>query len=374
MRYQWRPNIVKKVAINHTWKNKSAAAIRQSYAAQSLLHHQHNTYFNGVATVYQTKRLFGTRDYFIPVDNDSKINLARLQTNFEENSSNLDAAEAYFKQLNREGKYSTVVRLYKSNELQFRRQSNSSHDKVQEQYRYARETMEFLETAINDNKGYNSYSSGSGAGDQNFDWTFLFRNIFMLTIKRVTITGIFFFIMSYIIEKLGQDSMLSKDPKFEIKKAGDIAQRLDDVKGIDEIKDEITNLIKMIKEPEQYRDKGAKLHKGVLFFGEPGTGKTLLARAIAGEAGVNFIFCTGSDFDEMFVGVGAKRVRQLFKKAREESPCIIFIDEIDSLLSGSRRESGEHSSQRATINQILAEMDGFEKNENILLIGATNHQ
>jgi len=95
---------------------------------------------------------------------------------------------------------------------------------------------------------------------------------------------------------------------------------------------------------------GAKLHKGVLFFGEPGTGKTLLARAIAGEAGVNFIFCSGSDFDEMFVGVGAKRVRQLFKKAREESPCIIFIDEIDSLLSGSRRESGEHSSQRATIN------------------------
>ena len=81
-----------------------------------------------------------------------------------------------------------------------------------------------------------------------------------------------------------------------------------------------------------------------MFFGEPGTGKTLLARAIAGEAGVNFIFCSGSDFDEMFVGVGAKRVRQLFKKAREESPCIIFIDEIDSLLSGSRRESGEHSS------------------------------
>ena len=111
--------------------------------------------------------------------------------------------------------------------------------------------MEFLETAINDNKGYNSYSAGSGAaGDQNFDWTFLFRNIFMLTIKRVTITGIFFFIMSYIIEKLGQDNMLSKDPKFEIKRAGDIGQRLDDVKGIDEIKDEITNLIKMIKEPE----------------------------------------------------------------------------------------------------------------------------
>ena len=110
-----------------------------------------------------------------------------------------------------------------------------------------------------------------------------------------------------------------------------------------------------------------------MLFGEPGTGKTLLARAIAGESGVNFIFCTGSDFDEMFVGVGAKRVRALFKEARKQSPCIIFIDEIDSLLAGSRRGNSEHSSSRATINQMLAEMDGFEQNENIMVIGATNH-
>lgn len=112
----------------------------------------------------------------------------------------------------------------------------------------------------------------------------------------------------------------------------------------------------------------------MLLFGEPGTGKTLLARAIAGEAGCNFIFCSGSDFDEMFVGVGAKRIRSLFKEARKHSPCIIFIDEIDSLIGGSRRGGMEHSSSRATINQILAEMDGFEKNENIIVIGATNHQ
>lgn len=115
----------------------------------------------------------------------------------------------------------------------------------------------------------------------------------------------------------------------------------------------------MIQSPDSYRDKGAKLHKGVLLFGEPGTGKTLLARAIAGESGVNFIFCSGSDFDEMYVGVGAKRVRSLFKEARKHSPCIIFIDEVDSLLAGSRRSSGEHSSSRGTINQVLAEMDGF---------------
>ena len=147
------------------------------------------------------------------------------------------------------------------------------------------------------------------------------------------------------------------------------------MKGIDEIKDEVVNLIKMLKDPDKYREKGAKLHKGVMLMGEPGTGKTLLARAIAGEAGCNFIFCSGSDFDEMFVGVGAKRLRQLFKQARTHSPCIIFIDEIDTLLAGSRRTNPiEHSSSRATINQILAEMDGFEKNENIMIIGATNHE
>lgn len=156
--------------------------------------------------------------------------------------------------------------------------------------------------------------------------------------------------------------------------AKSIEQRLDDVKGIDEIKDEITNIINIIKNPQLYSDKGAKLFKGVMLLGEPGTGKTLLARAIAGEAGCNFIFCSGSDFDEMFVGVGARRVKQLFAEARKHQPCIIFIDEIDSLLSGSRRSGTETSSSRGTLNQILAEMDGFEQNNGIMVMGATNHE
>jgi ATP-dependent metalloprotease len=146
------------------------------------------------------------------------------------------------------------------------------------------------------------------------------------------------------------------------------------VKGIDEIKGEIEDLIKMIKNPDEYTEKGAKLHKGVLLFGKPGTGKTLLARAIAGEAGTSFLYCTGSAFDEMYVGVGAKRIRELFDEARKNKPCIIFIDEIDTLLAKSRRYGDEHSSSRGTINAMLTEMDGFTSSENIIVIGATNHQ
>lgn len=130
----------------------------------------------------------------------------------------------------------------------------------------------------------------------------------------------------------------------------------------------------MIKNSQEYTSKGAKLHKGVLLSGNPGTGKTLLARAIAGEAGVTFIYTTGSQFDEMFVGMGAKRVRELFKEARKQTPCIIFIDEVDSLMSKSRRFGVEHSSSRGTLNQLLSEMDGFERNEEIIVIGATNHE
>lgn len=159
-----------------------------------------------------------------------------------------------------------------------------------------------------------------------------------------------------------------------MKTAKDIKQKLSDVKGCDEIKEELENVVKMLKNPDIYREKGCKLHKGIMLFGEPGTGKTLIARAIAGESGCNFIFCTGSDFDEMWVGVGAARIRQLFKEARKQQPCIIFIDEIDSLVSQTRRSSNEGSSSRATINQLLSEMDGFSKNDNICVMGATNHE
>lgn len=167
--------------------------------------------------------------------------------------------------------------------------------------------------------------------------------------KNLLYLGCAFFVFTLIFKNFDKTNMM-ENYKFEVKKAKEINARLSDVKGIDEIKEEIDNLIRMVREPEKYHSKGANLHKGVLLYGAPGTGKTLLARAIAGEAGCSFIYCTGSHFDEMFVGVGAKRIRELFTEAKKHKPCIIFIDEIDTLLSKSRRYNSEHSSSRATIN------------------------
>ena len=161
---------------------------------------------------------------------------------------------------------------------------------------------------------------------------------------------------------------------FDLTFAKDIKHKLSDVKGLREVKEEVVNLIDMIKNPEIFNKVGVKLHKGILLAGKPGTGKTLLAKAIAGVCNVNFLFVTGSDFDETFVGVGAKRVKELFNKARKNIPCIIFIDEIDSLLDKSRRSGGEHSSSRSTLNQFLSEIDGFKNNEGIYIIGATNNE
>src|SRR6059036_1020528 len=146
-----------------------------------------------------------------------------------------------------------------------------------------------------------------------------------------------------------------------------------DVAGIDEAKEEVVEIIEFLKDPRRFQALGARIPKGVLLYGPPGTGKTLLARAVAGEAGVPFFSISGSDFVEMFVGVGASRVRDLFEQAKQASPCIIFMDEIDAV--GRHRGAGlggGHDEREQTLNQLLVEMDGFEMKDNIILIAATN--
>ena len=148
--------------------------------------------------------------------------------------------------------------------------------------------------------------------------------------------------------------------------------KFDDVAGLDEEKGELIEIVDFLKKPEEYIKMGAKIPRGILLYGKPGTGKTLIAKAIAGEAGVPFISMSGSEFIEMFAGLGASRVRKLFQKAKKISPCIIFIDEIDAI--GSRRTSysGAETENNQTLNQLLVEMDGFETNETIIVLAATN--
>ncbi|WP_027364266.1 ATP-dependent zinc metalloprotease FtsH [Desulfotruncus alcoholivorax] len=146
-----------------------------------------------------------------------------------------------------------------------------------------------------------------------------------------------------------------------------------DVAGADEVKEELEEIVEFLKNPKKFNELGARIPKGVLLFGSPGTGKTLLARAVAGEAGVPFFSISGSDFVEMFVGVGASRVRDLFEQAKKNAPCIVFIDEIDAV--GRQRGAGlggGHDEREQTLNQLLVEMDGFEANEGIIIIAATN--
>ncbi|THG97758.1 hypothetical protein EW026_g4300 [Hermanssonia centrifuga] len=146
--------------------------------------------------------------------------------------------------------------------------------------------------------------------------------------------------------------------------------KFSDVHGVDEAKDELQEVIEFLKNPTAFETLGGKLPKGILLTGPPGTGKTMLARACAGEAGVPFFFASGSEFDEMFVGVGAKRIRELFSAARKKQPAIIFIDELDAI--GGKRSNRDQHYLKQTLNQLLVEMDGFLQNEGIIVIAATN--
>ncbi|MCI8964760.1 MAG: ATP-dependent zinc metalloprotease FtsH [Clostridia bacterium] len=152
----------------------------------------------------------------------------------------------------------------------------------------------------------------------------------------------------------------------------DTGVKFKDVAGLDEEKAELVEIVDFLKEPKKFKAMGARIPRGILLYGKPGTGKTLIAKAIAGEAGVPFISMSGSEFIEMFAGLGASRVRKLFERARKISPCIVFIDEIDAIGSRRTSNSGSESENNQTLNQLLVEMDGFDTNETIIVLAATN--
>ncbi len=202
-------------------------------------------------------------------------------------------------------------------------------------------------------------------------WLSFLPNLVLIAL----LAGVWIFFMRRLSGGLGDAGKQMGFGKAKIKNMTDEKRKTTfaDVAGADEEKEELREIVEFLKDPKKYNELGARIPKGVLLVGPPGTGKTLLARAVAGEAGVPFFSISGSDFVEMFVGVGASRVRDLFDQAKKNSPCIIFIDEIDAV--GRQRGAGlggGHDEREQTLNQLLVEMDGFGANEGVIMIAATN--
>ena len=199
-------------------------------------------------------------------------------------------------------------------------------------------------------------------------WSTMFSTI----VPIVLLIGVWYFIMQQTQGGGGRVMSFGKS-RARMSGADKIKVNFKDVAGADEAKQELEEVVEFLMHPKKYNDLGARIPKGVLLFGPPGTGKTLLARAVAGESGVPFFSISGSDFVEMFVGVGASRVRDLFNQAKKNAPCIVFIDEIDAV--GRQRGAGVgggHDEREQTLNQLLVEMDGFAANEGIIIMAATN--
>ena len=237
-----------------------------------------------------------------------------------------------------------------------------------------RGTLADVERFIDDVSVYTASADEAPLYDykRSSDNTLLYEFLPIL-VMGVLLIAVWIFIMKKMGGGLGGKEM--NFGKAKIKNTNDEKRKttFDDVAGADEEKEELQEIVEFLKAPEKYNKLGARIPKGVLLVGPPGTGKTLLARAVAGEAGVPFFSISGSDFVEMFVGVGASRVRDLFEQAKKNSPCIIFIDEIDAV--GRQRGAGlggGHDEREQTLNQLLVEMDGFGANEGVILIAATN--
>ena len=285
----------------------------------------------------------------------------------------------------REGKVSKILEPEGGDDIKIELYKDASRDKNSVDTKYSpnialgkgKSYLEYLNLGLGEKK----VEVGSGANQ--FDYSFvpesainkLFGNPIFQFFLQFAIFGI---IALFIIRKLGEANNKSISFGSSRAKAYDEIDTKDkvtfaDVAGNEEAKLELTEIIDFLKRPEEYAKMGAKIPKGVLLVGQPGNGKTLMAKAVAGEADVPFFFVSGSEFVEMFVGVGAGRVRDLFKKAKKKAPCVIFIDEIDAV--GRQRGAGlggGNDEREQTLNQILVEMDGFEPASAVIVIGATN--
>ncbi|KAG0163857.1 hypothetical protein DFQ30_010867 [Apophysomyces sp. BC1015] len=218
----------------------------------------------------------------------------------------------------------------------------------------------------------------SGAGSNRADPVYVVVEeargyILWRALRWVGVTFTYAFCLLTVLSLALENSGLLKTttaPQTEYEPSSQQAVKFDDVQGCDEAKQELEELVQFLKNPHRFTELGGKLPKGVLLTGPPGTGKTLLARAVAGEAGVPFFFMSGSEFDEMYVGVGARRVRELFAAARRKAPSIVFIDELDAI--GSKRNPKDSTYMKQTLNQLLVDLDGFSQSEGVIFIAATN--
>ena len=217
--------------------------------------------------------------------------------------------------------------------------------------------------------------------EKGVDYKFVLRqNNYLLPILANLIPIVFIFVMYFLVLRKmgsgmggGMGSIFGAgQSRAKAVEEGKVKTRFSDVAGVDEAKEELIEVVDFLKQPKKYTDIGGKIPKGVLLVGPPGTGKTLLARAVAGEAGVPFFRISGSDFVEMFVGVGASRVRDLFRQAREKAPCIIFIDELDAIGKSRMNNLGGNDEREQTLNQLLVEMDGFDNEKGLIILAATN--
>lgn len=224
------------------------------------------------------------------------------------------------------------------------------------------------EVLIGDLLKYNVNVNGAPPEQQS-----LLMQIFISWFPMLILIGIWVFLMRQMQGGGGRGAMSFGKSRARMLGDDQVKIRFSDVAGVDEAKEEVAELVEFLRDPSKFQKLGGKIPRGVLMVGSPGTGKTLLAKAIAGEAKVPFFTISGSDFVEMFVGVGASRVRDMFEQAKKHAPCIIFIDEIDAV--GRHRGAGlggGHDEREQTLNQLLVEMDGFEGNEGVIIIAATN--